>query len=234
MAYFSVRDNSIKEKELIKEAEGNRKAEYAIITYWERTVEFRFRYQVVDSSNNKVISYREIHGDASSDSYRNKRELPSAYRIAETNMRSAARTILKELQPYTVTKQITLLETKTKDKLLKQKMKDASKLASDGFVQQAIQEFDSIHDETGLLEAGYNSAILEEALGEFSEAEKKMQELYDRYPDNRVAKALSDIRYEIQLANRLEKQLKESSASEDSEDLDAFEEIDDEDLEVDF
>ena len=39
-----------------------------------------------------------------------------AYSLLESNIRSASRKILKELQPYTVTKSIKLLETKTKDK----------------------------------------------------------------------------------------------------------------------
>ena len=47
------------------------------------------------------------------------------------------------------------------------------------------------------MEAGYNAAIIQEALGNLSKAEKMMTEVYNANPDSRVAKGLADIQYEI-------------------------------------
>ena len=52
------------------------KAEYEIVKYWRRTAYFYFRYQVVDSSNNKVISYDEIQMEKSSSKFEKKKSLP--------------------------------------------------------------------------------------------------------------------------------------------------------------
>ena len=110
-------------------------------------------------------------------------------------------------------------------------MKAADDMADDSRISQASDEFQKIYDETGLVEAGYNAAILQEALGNFSEAERRMTQVYQEHPDSRVAKGLADIQYEINQANRLQKQIGETK--KESEDLDAIED-DGEDLDLDF
>ena len=153
--------------------------------------------------------------------------MPSAYSLLESDIKKAAKKILQELQPYTVTKSIKLLESKTKDKSLKERMKAADELADNSMHEKASAEFTKIYEETGLVEAGYNAAILQEALGNLSLAEEMMLEVYQRYPDNRVAKGLDDIRYEINQANRLNKQISASEASGDLDDLDDFDDSED-------
>lgn len=207
IARYDVTDDFYDEKVIVKKAEGDRKAEYEIKRYWRRKVEFLFRYQVVDSSTERVISLGEVRCDDDSAKYLSRKELPSAYEIIESNLRTAARKILKELQPYSVVKSLKLLEVKTKDKELKAYMKAADELAKQMLIEESIQSFQEIYDDYGLVEAGYNAAILEVALGNLSEAERMMQEVYVKNPDARVAKGLADIRNEITLANRLNKQI---------------------------
>ena len=115
IARYDVTDDFYDEKVIVKKAEGDRKAEYEIKRYWRRKVEFLFRYQVVDSSTERVISLGEVRCDDDSAKYLSRKELPSAYEIIESNLRTAARKILKELQPYSVVKSLKLLEVKTKD-----------------------------------------------------------------------------------------------------------------------
>ena len=154
--------------------------------------------------------------------------MPSAYSIIESYIRKCSKKILQELQPYTVTKSITLLESKTKDKALKERMKAAEELAESSMLAKASDEFQQIYEDTGLVEAGYNAAILQEALGNFTKAEKMMIEVYNANPDSRVAKGLADIQYEISQANRLKKQINETE--ENSEDLEGIDDSDDLDL----
>lgn len=230
VSYFSVEDRKYEERKMVKPASGNQLAEYQIIKYWVREVEFNFSYQIVDSSTETVIAYNEFRCDRSSSGYESRYDLPGAYSLIESDIRSAGRRILQELQPYTIIKSITLLEVKTKDKAIKERMKAADELAEDSQLAQASAEFSKIYEETGLVEAGYNAAILQEALGNFSLAEEMMLDLYNSHPDSRVAKGLSDIRYEINQAKRLKKQIKETEPSEEY--LDSIEES--EDLDLDF
>ncbi len=227
VSYFDVDDIMSEEKKMIKAASGNQLAEYQIVKYWRREVVFNFRYQIVDSATEKIISYNEFRCSNSSSKYESRRSLPSAYSLIESNIRSAGRRILQELQPYTVTKTIKLLETKTKDKALKERMKAADELADNSQIAKASAEFSKIYEDTGLVEAGYNAAILQEALGNLSEAERMMLEVYQQNPDNRVAKGLSDIRYEINQANRLKKQIEKTEASEDLDGIDDYEDLED-------
>lgn len=210
VAYFNIKDTADEVKKITKPADGDRKAEYEYVTEWSRRVELVFRYQVVDSATNKVLSYREIRCDDEVKHYEKKQNLPSAYNIIESELRYAADKILKELQPYTVVKSIKLLESKTKDKLLKERMKGADTLVKNYLLKEAEATYEVIYKETGLIEAGYNAAILQEALGNLSLAEKMMTELYEKTLDSRVAKGLSDIKYEIQQAERLNKQINNS------------------------
>ena len=98
-------------------------------------------------------------------------------------------------------------------------MKAADDMADNSMLEKASAEFTKIYEESNLVEAGYNAAVLQEALGNLSLAERMMEELYLKNPDNRVAKGLEDIRYEIRQANRLKKQI---NASEAEGDLDDF------------
>ena len=115
-------------------------------------------------------------------------------------------------------------------KVLKERMKAADELAESSMLTKASDEFQKIYEETGLVEAGYNAAILQEALGNLSKAERMMTEVYNANPDSRVAKGLADIQYEINQANRLKKQINESEKT--NEDLEGIE--DSEDLDLDF
>ena len=227
VAYFKIHDDYSEERKMIKPAQGDSLAEYQIFHYWKREVYFTFRYQIVDSSTDKVIAYNEYRCNTASSKYESKKSLPTAYSLLESNIRAASRKILKELQPYTVTKSIKLLETKTKDKALKERMKAADKLADDKHLSEASKEFQTIYEETGTVEAGYNAAILQEALGNLSEAESMMLEVYQQNPDNRVLKGLNDIRYEINQANRLQKQINRPEGSEDLGGIDDEEDLGD-------
>lgn len=219
VVYYDVDDVRSEEKKMVKAAKGDQKAEYQIVPYWKRKVNFKFRYTIVDSSTNKIISVDDFSINNSSSKYESKRELPDAYSLIESDLRSYAYRILRELQPYVVEKSIKLLEPKTKDKALKERMKAVDELAERNKLQQASEEFTKIYEETGLVEAGYNAAILQEALGNLSLAEKMMVEVYNKNPDSRVEKGLSDIRYEINQALRLQKQIKASEGDGDLEDF---------------
>ena len=214
VAYFNVNDRSYEEKKLVKKATETEPALYQFYTYWKREVDFILRYQIVDSSTNRVISHGEVRCDDSSLSYEKRRDLPSAYDLIESEIRYAARSILKDLQPYTITKSISLLDIKTKDKALKEIFKAADELAGNNLIKESYDAFTKIYEDTGVVEAGYNAAVLQEALGNLSVAERMMFDLYQKTLDPRAAKALADIRNEIYHAERLNKQIKSTEPTD--------------------
>ncbi len=216
--YFDVNDEKHDKRKLVKESVNGKPAVYEIIRTWTREVTFNFRYSIVSSDNKVLYVYTFEKSKKTASDYSSKSSLPSAYSLLEDDIKNIARTIMRQIQPYSVSKSITLLELKTKDKDLKARMKAADKLASNRFFNDAFEAYTQIYNDTYIVEAGYNAAIMQEALGNLSEAEKLMKEIYDRYPETRVLRALSDIRNEIDMANRLKKQIEKPSSNNDSED----------------
>lgn len=218
VTYFNVTDKKETERIVIKhddeddddDPRGKRKEEYRYVDYFTRYVNFDFRYEVVDSSTNKIISYDKITISGSSSRYEHPRDLPDGFSLIKSDIGYEARQILKKLQPYTVSLSVQLLKDKSKNP----EMKSADKLAKDYHIEESYKQFRRIYNETGLFEAGYNAAILQEALGNLSTAEKEMSELYNSTNDSRAYTALQDIRYEIKQAKRLIEQT-ESSDDDD-------------------
>ena len=59
----------------IKAAEGNKLAEYQIISTWRREATFNFKYQIVDSADNRIIAFDEVHISKVSSEYDTKKIL---------------------------------------------------------------------------------------------------------------------------------------------------------------
>lgn len=208
ITYFNIHDekNQYRRKVRDGDEETGRKPEYELVEEYKRNVQIDFRYEVVDSYSNKIISYNKVRISDSSGSYDRIRDLPSAFSIVEYELKSSARKILKELQPYVITKTITLKEDKTKNP----EFKYADKLAKDGYIQESYEEFKALYDDTDMWQAGYNAAVLKEAMGDLSEAEKQMSALYKKFKTEEIAKGLADIKNEIRQTNRLKQQTENS------------------------
>lgn len=203
---FEVYDDHIDRRVKVKDGDGDRKAEYEYVREYSRNAKLYLRYQIVDSYSGKVISYNRVEMRNSSGYYSHPRDLPSAYSMLEYELTRAARKILRELQPYTVTKSISLLKDKTKN----EDFKYADKLAKDGYIKESYDAFSSLYKATEMLEAGYNAAKLMEAMGNLSEAEKLMANLYKKYPVSEVKTGLYDIQNEINQAKKLKSQTESS------------------------
>lgn len=188
-----------------REAESAKEEAYVIEVEFKRYVTMEFRYQIVDSKTNEIISFKTVEISDNSFAEKNPRELPSPYSIIKDEIQYSARKILKEIQPYTVTKYLELMSYSSKNI----DMKYADELADRGYVQEAFEKFREIYDNQMIYEAGYNAAMLLEALGQLEEAEALMEEV-SKKADSKVAKralkSLYDIRNEIKQAAKLDKQ----------------------------
>ena len=178
------------------------KATYEIKDEYKRYVKMIFNYKLVNSSDNTILAYKNVTIEDSSSTYNSKNSLPSAYNILKNKIHDLAYDILKELQPYTVIKTITLMEDKTKN----ESFKAANELAKKGNINEAYSAFYDLYRTTNMKEAGYNAAMLQMARGNLSRAEEEMENLYIQYNDQKILSSLYDIQNEIKLSQRLKEQ----------------------------
>lgn len=168
-----------------------------------RSVKFTVTYEIIDAKTNYVIGRKYYNVSRESGSYRHRRDVPSAISIVESELDTMINKIMHQLEPYEETKYLNLLDDKSKS----EDMKAAKKLAQQGFLEIAYKQYYTIYTTRGLFEAGYNSGIILEALGDYEGAEAIMNQLYMQTRNNKVLNALSDIRKERALNNTLQNQL---------------------------
>lgn len=217
VVYFDIDDDKeiVKKKEKVEEDDSygitsskgsgtsGKSAHYVTEEYYVRHVKMEFRYQVVDSKTNRIISYDKATIRESSSHYEHHSSLPSAYNMISHDLSSVARKILHDLQPYVIRKTIRLMEDKSKMPAIKA----ADGLAKDGYIKESYEQFIKIYDDTKMLVAGYNAAMLLEAQGKLTEAEALMKEVYDLYPESSVLDGLYDIQSELRQNQRLKGQI---------------------------
>lgn len=168
-----------------------------------RSVSIKIVYEIVDASTNTIAQRRSKTYSASSSYYRHKRDLPSAFDLLQGHLYDFVSLILKQLQPYEETKYLTLLDDKEKS----EQMKMAKGFAKNGMIEMAQEKYQEVYENTGMFQAGYNSAILLEVMGYLDDAEELMLEVYKKTGEMKAYKALTDIQNEIESANRLQNQL---------------------------
>lgn len=171
--------------------------------YWYRNVEFVLTYQIIDSKTNKIITSRTQDIYRNSDEYEDKEEVETVLQTIRPALDEIVSIIMRQIQPYTETKYISLLKDKTKDP----DMKTADKLASRGLLEQSRSLYLDLYNKRHYFEAGYNAAVILEALGDLEGAYDEMQDLVMRYGDSRAINALNDIKFEMESKRTLQEQL---------------------------
>ena len=170
---------------------------------YQREVSYNISYQVINAKNHTVLGNDQEYISGYSSSASQLYNLESAFDITKYKLDSLARRIIYNIQPHTVSMSYTLL----KDKSDILEMELANEYAKNGNLQGAKETFLEVYEETGLFEAGYNAAILMQALEEYYDAERLMQELVDRTYDKQAVKALSSIKKEMKAKAKVSEQL---------------------------
>lgn len=174
--------------------------------YYRRSIDFTLVYEIIDAKSNYVISRKSKGFSRNSETEYNKRDLPNAFRLVRNDLDEFVSQLMKQLQPYSVTKYLSLIDDK--DKM--PEMKVAKNLAKDGNIQIAQEMYKTIYETKGSFEAGYNAAVLLQAQGRLEEAEELMSKLYYSTGERKAFSGLNDIKSEIQSANKLQKQLNQA------------------------
>ena len=178
--------------------------EYLTEITYRRRVQFIYTYQYVDGYTNQIIKKREICKDTSSSKVAEIKMLPEPYDMVNDYLYYAVAQIAKEIQPYSVSKSLTLLEVKKDDD-----MEYAAKLAEKGYYDESYNKYVEIYNARNYFEAYYNAAIILEAKGDYYGARDMMKQLYLQTLDNRAHRALTDIQAEIEYQYQLQQQINE-------------------------
>lgn len=195
---FTRFETSVNDKtKTIKYADGQRN-----VRYYYRVINAEFIYQVIDAQTSRIVSLKTVPIELTSADQEKLENVDSVYKLAKPKFDTIVQTIVKQLQPHTETKYLVLLSDPNKNP----EMKNADEAAKAGNVEYAESLFEDIYVRYGYMEAGYNAAILLEAMGNLEGARDLMQEVYDIFKDQRAAKALKDIDSEIESAKKLEHQ----------------------------
>ena len=176
--------------------------EYEYYYMYSRQVKASIDYKYVDSSSNRVIASKSYSISRTSSEVEDPHDLPSAFSIVKGELDSFVKKVMKEIEPYIETKTYTLLKDKSKNP----EFKIADDYAKKGFLEESMKAFSDVFEKTQQFEAGYNAAIIMEALGYLDEAEESMNNLYVVFGDKKALNALKDIRSEKAKAAKLEKQ----------------------------
>ena len=160
-------------------------------------------YQVISADTHEVFAIRV--SPLSKESYEeSKREdLPSAEELLEDDLDELVTQIVHELQPYVITKYLTLMEDKSKDP----EMEKADKFAKNSSFEEAEKTFLAVYKSSGSKESGYNAALCQMAQGKLEDALALMTEVYSIYADKKAYSAIKDIKTEIAYAENLEEQI---------------------------
>lgn len=186
------------EKILLK-SEDNKKKQYL----YKRKVTLSVKYEVVYSRTNEILYSTTQHIEEESSEYVTPREVPSFFSLISSDLSGRINNIAKKLMPYTTTRHLSLLKTKTKEPEIKEALATAHKLTKQGLYPLAQSAFMTLYEQQGIFEAGYNAALLLEATGKLQKAAELMSQIFVATNNKKAEKALKEIQKEIRYAQRL-------------------------------
>lgn len=164
-----------------------------------RVLNFSLTYNIIDSKTGEILKKFDDSFSIESDYELSKSQVLTATQLAKTDLDNVIYTLITEITPHTVNKNITLLKDKSKNP----QMKYADDLVKDGNLTFAYKEYMEIFEKTNMFEAGYNAACILEAQGKYEEAETLLLDLYNLSGNSKALELLKDVRYEILQRNKL-------------------------------
>lgn len=165
--YISDWSNSV-------DSEYRENSEGKIELYQKRTAYVTYVYQIIDSSTNGIISQKTKKIEKNSGWLNaNTSTLPSATDLLKNGTRDLVKEIMKQLQPYTVNQSVTLVDAPEKNEAFSACLD----MAKRHFYNRAIEDFDSLYKNDGIIEACYNEALLKIVIGEYNQAISLLDEV---------------------------------------------------------
>ena len=183
-----------------KDKEGN------IITYimYEREVQLSFNYNLTRTRDGSMIGPVNKNVSTSSSSRDNPSALSSAESMIQSLIQRGLAGLGSDIAPYTTIENRSLMRETSKDKILKQRMKDADALVKAGSYKSAQNAFLEIYQDTGSFAAGYNVALLIEVQGDLEGAAAFLQKVYDDTGNPQATAAIARLQRAMADAGLLE------------------------------
>ncbi len=156
-----------------------------------RRAELEFEYKILDTENSRLM-VQKVFNKSTSDSElsANYNSLTSEEQMYRSMIDSIIKTVSRQLVPYTVTESRSLMKDKTKNP----KMEVADEYVKVTKYQEALEIFLEVWKNSKNIAAGYNAAIMYEAMGDLDNAISQMDEVLDMYPDKKVFRELERLK----------------------------------------
>ena len=187
------------ERQERRDREGNR----SYVTIYSREVQVTFNYFLTRARDGTMIGpiSKTLSNSSSS---QNMAELSPAADMIRRLIQSSLSGLGRDVAPYTATERRSLMRETSKDKELKQRVKDADALVKAGNYRSALEAFQGIYRETGSFAAAYNAGILIEAQGNLQEAVSFMQRVYGETGNPKASAEAARLRRAIDDAGLVE------------------------------
>lgn len=175
--------------------------------YYRRTASVTFVYQVIDATSNNIISYNKKSISDTSMWTSDYNSVPNGSVLLEKSSKKVIEQIMKELQPYTISKSISLVSAPEKN----EEFAYANDCAKKRMYEPAIDTFLRLFEEAGICEAGYNAAAIMISQGSYNEAISLLDKVIAQTADTKLTKkaytARSSAEDEISFQKKLQMQL---------------------------
>jgi TolB-like protein len=172
-----------------KDKEGN------TVTYiiYEREVQLAFNYSLTRTRDGSMIGPVAKNLKAN-DSNENRAELRTAEAMIQSVIQQGMAGLGRDVAPYIATENRSLMKETSKDKVIKQRAKEADALVKAGSYKSAQNAFLNIYRDTGSFAAAYNAALLIEVQGDLEGASAFMQMVYNDTGNPKAASEIARLR----------------------------------------
>ncbi len=169
----SIVSQNTREARERKDKEGN---VYTEVTY-RRDVSLEFSYSVISTRTDMPAGIVNKQGSTSAYSSESPAAVTDTLTLAKSIVDSQMRTLQQDVVPTIVSTNRKLMKETSKDKILKQRMKDVQSIVKSGNYEEAIRQYDEISGEYGSSAARTNANILRESISSDIAARERLAQL---------------------------------------------------------
>jgi hypothetical protein len=171
----SIVSKDSQERKEKKDKNGNL---YIEITY-KRDVTLEFTYSVISTRTDMPVGMVIKQGSISSSSLESADNLTDTLTLAKSIADSKMSGFTRDVVPTIVSTNRKLMNETSKDKALKQRMKDVRALVRNGNYEEAIRQYDEIYGEYGSVAAMTNAGIIRESIASDIAAHAELARLFN-------------------------------------------------------
>jgi hypothetical protein len=184
-------------------------------TSYNREVTLNFTYRLVRTRDGSLAGQISKTGRTSDYSSEARSNLDSVFVLAQRIINWELRYLNRDVAPWSIEEKRVLMDETSKNKELKQRMKDAQSLVKEGSYKSAFNAYARIYEDTESLAAGYNTAIMTEILGDLPGAIERMRLLEEATANPKVAAELVRMRQTLAEGQALDEKFSNTSGLAD-------------------